>query len=470
MSNKENWLLTDAGNAQSYAERFSQKIKFNRTRNKWMYFDKKRWSVDKGEGAAQRLFRNMAKVMWRGLEAQNSPVGRRELFKWASYTNSTHGMLAALTLAKKEEAIEVFEVDFDNKPHLLNCLNGTINLRRGELQEHDSEDLITQMAPVEFDPDAKSELWDRFLEETTGGDVDLRRFLQKAVGYSAYGSSELEKMFIGWGPTASGKSTFMEAVKTALGGYVKTTDFNVFLQKPGSSGAASPDLARLHDARLVASSEVEDGQRLTEGLFKRFTGGDVIQARFLFKEPFEFVPQFTLWLMTNKCPKIRNDSGPTWRRVLRVPFAYEVPEERRDPQLKKDLMDIEKSGPAILAWIVRGCGLWLKDGISVPEAVRASTEEYRESQNPLRDFYEDCCIFGADRWVEASVLSRAYDTWAEGMGIREKFRLSVKGFAKQLYIEGLEPAKTKKIIRPNEGNRFARCWIGIGVRGNAKIS
>ena len=460
----ENWLLTDAGNAHGFAERFKDLIKFNRTRGKWVFYDGQRWNVDKGEGAAQRLFRDMASVMWQTIGKQSSREGRKELFKWASYSNSTSGMQNCLTLVKKEEKIEVFETDFDNKPYLLNCLNGTVNLRRGELQGHDPREMITQLAPVNFDPNAKSESWERFLDDTTGGDNTLRRFLQKATGYSACGTSELEKMFIGWGPTAAGKSTFMEAIKATLGQYVKTTDFNLFLSRPGSPQAASPDMARLHDARLVASSEVEDGQKLTEGLFKRFTGGDVIQARFLFKESFEFVPQFTLWLMSNKCPKIKNDSDPTWRRIFRVPFAYEVSEEKRDVNLKKDMMNTKKSGDAILAWIVEGCRLWLAEGLKPPEAVQQSTKEYRESQKPLREFYAERCVFGEDQKVQAVDLRRTYEQWAEGMGIQKQYWLSTKGFAKQLYAEGLKPARNEKVELSDGRKIAARFWFGIGLK------
>lgn len=465
-SPQENWLLTDSGNAQSFAERFHKQIKYNRTRGKWMEFDGRRWNAETGEGAAQRMFRDMAKVMWNGIANNRSPEGKRELFKWAVYSNSTTGMRNTLTLAKKEEQIEVFEGDFDKHPYLLNCLNGTINLRSGEIKEHDPNDLITQVAPVVYDSEAISEDWERFLEDTTGGDADLRRFLMKAVGYSANGTSEMEKMFLCWGPKDSGKSTFMEAVKKTLGGYVKTADFNLFLQKPGKSQVASPDMARLHDARLVASSEIEDGQRLTEGLFKRFTGGDTIQARFLYKESFEFVPQFTLWLMTNKCPKIKSDSDPTWKRILRVPFAYTVPPEKKSRKLKKTLINLKISGPAILAWIVKGSKLFWEEGLEVPEVVKRSTEDYRESQRPLKDFFEDECEFGGgpEYYVTVKAMRIRYEQWGIDYGV--KLLLQARSFNIQMSEAGLAPATNKVVHIMKNRTNVAKCWIGIRLKGD----
>ncbi len=460
----ENWLLTDAGNAQSFAERFHEKIRYNVTRREWMYYDGRRWSVEKGDGASRRLFRDMAKVMFRSL-ANLSGEARKAAFKWANYTNSRKGMANGLNLAMKEESMEVFETDFDQKPFLLNCLNGTINLRRGGIRGHNPADLITQLAPAEYDLDAKSDLWERFLEDTTGGDSNLRRFLMKATGYSANGTAELEKMFLCWGPRNSGKSTFMEAIKATLGQYVKTTDFNLFLQKPGKSDSASPDMARLHDARLVASSEIEDGQRLTEGLFKRMTGGDTVKARFLYKGVFEFVPQFTLWLMTNKCPKIKGDSDPTWKRILRVPFAYEVPMDQCNPEIKKALKDPKKTGAAILAWIVEGSRLFWEEGIEVPEVVRKSTEEYRESQQPLRDFFEDECVFGSNPEfvVTVKALRARYEKWGADYGITRL--LQARSFNIQMAGAGIEAPKNTRIPRPGKAARVERCWHGIKLKG-----
>jgi putative DNA primase/helicase len=102
---------------------------------------------------------------------------------------------------------------------LLNVENGTVDLHTGRLLDHKQEDLITKLCPVRYDPDATHETWDRYLRTVTGDSQDVMAFLQRAVGYSLTGDVSEEKLFFVHGPAASGKSTFLEAVRAVLGDF-----------------------------------------------------------------------------------------------------------------------------------------------------------------------------------------------------------------------------------------------------------
>ena len=460
-----NYLMTDSGTAHCFANRWHKKIRYNAGRKQWIVYDGKRWTTDGGEGAAKRMMRDSAKIMQMNLEHQRSSEDLRIFTEWMKKSNSNSGIQAALAMAMIHEKIEVFDQVLDQHPCLLNCLNGTINLRSGELKEHDPKDLITQLAPAKYDPEATFEPWEKFLEDTTGGDVDLRRFLQKAVGYSANGTAMHELMFLIHGPTRSGKGTFTEAVKATLGDYVKTVDFEVFMQKKRDPQAAQPAFARLLGSRMLFSSEIEEGSKMAEGLFKRFTGRDTINTRHLYGRQFEFMPQFTPWLMTNHCPKIKSDSVAVWKRVLRVPFSYTVPDEKIDPSLKDLLMDTGKAGPAILAWIVEGNFLWRKEGIKIPKAVQESTDEYKESQKPLKEFFEDECEFGGgpEYFVSVAKMRARYEEW--GMECGMKHLLQAQSFNKQMIEKGIPRAKAKFIqVRPGVRGPV-KCWFGVKLKG-----
>jgi putative DNA primase/helicase len=294
---------------------------------------------------------HIAKCIARALYEEAAEIGdddeRKACAQFARKCESTDRKKAALVSAQSEPGIPVAPEQFDADPFLLNCVNGTVDLRTGELQPHRRADLITRLCPVQYDPAAHSPLWDRFLEEATGANREVGQFLQRAVGYSLTGATSQEVLFFVHGPGGSGKSTFPEAIKAVLGEYGKSADFETFISRR-DGGAIRNDVAELAGRRFVVSIEVDEGKKLAEGLVKLLTGGDTVRARFLYQEAFDYVPQFKLWLAANHAPKVRHDDSAMWRRILRIPFDQVVPKEKRDPSLKARLKDVNESGPAVL--------------------------------------------------------------------------------------------------------------------------
>jgi putative DNA primase/helicase len=337
----------------------------------------------------------------------------------------------------------------DDEPWLVNVQNGTIDLRTGELRKHCREDLQTRLANVVYKPGARSELWDKFLRDTTGGDQEYAAFLQRAVGYSLTGHTFEEVLFFGYGPTATGKSSMIEALKGVFGEYAVTADFETFLKRRGDAGIRN-DVARLAGARFVVSVEVDDGKHLAEGLIKLLTGGDVVVARYLFKESFEFRPRLKLWLVANERPRVSADDDAVWRRVLHLPFTHVVPEAERDERVKIELRTNPEVQTAILAWASEGCRQWQKIGLAVPERVRDYTAEYRAENDPLRDWLTDCCHLDPLQWTSTAALRASYTAWCETNGEKS---VSQKRFGSLLTARGCESEKASG----------ARGWRGIHV-------
>ena len=456
---RKRFRLTDAGNGQRFAQQHNHRIKYCWDWGKWLVWDGKRWNTLKGEEIAFRCSVQTARKIAR--EADNADSEERKaILKWSYQSENTTRLSAMLTAAKAMKAISTYADDFDRDPFLLNCLNGTIDLRTGKIRPHKTEDMITRLAPVVYDHNAKSKLWTDFLETITKGDKAVQTFLQIAFGYSASGDTTEEKLFFIYGPTASGKSTILEAVKAVLGDYAATADFETFLHRSQAGGARN-DIARLHSARLVVSIEVEQGQKLAEGLVKMLTGGDTIAARFLYKESFEFKPQCKLWLAANDCPRASDVDEALWRRILRVPFEHSIPEDERDPKVKAKLRNTEKSGPAILVWIVKGAARWHKEGLLIPDRIKQSTMQYRQEQDPLLDFFEDKCWFDDDRNIPVTELRKVYQEYCNEMGIR--YPLGPKQFNRRLESRGCH-RKTKKV--PNDAGtmKVQKCWVGIELK------
>jgi putative DNA primase/helicase len=347
---------------------------------------------------------------------------------------SERGMSNARKIAASFPEVEVKRTELDADPWALAVANGIIDLKSGDLREHHATDLITRMSPVAYDPDAKLELWDSFLDWLTKGRQDLKDFLQLAAGYSLTGDVREEKLFFIHGPAASGKTTLIEAIKMVAGKYAMTADFSTFL-KGHSVGTARSDIARLAGARFVSSVEVDQGKALAEGLVKQMTGGDTITARFQYASEFEFAATHKLWLVANDAPKVNNEDDGLWRRILRIPCDNVVPEGQRDPTLKLRLKDPQLAGPAVLAWCVEGAVKWVKaQRLMVPETIKEATADYRESQDPITDFLAEACEQDPEAKVTFGDLFAAYLAYCKQyhrrpMGkIKFSERLEAKGF------------------------------------------
>ena len=213
--------LTDLGNAERLVVLFGQDLGWTEAWG-WLVWDGQRWAID-SQRKVEELAVATVRAMYRAAAQLDDPDRRKALASWAQRSESRSRIEAMVALARHMTARKADE--FDSDPWLLNCANGTLDLRTGELRPRRREDLVTKLAPVVYAPDARSELWERFLREACGGDQDMVAFLQRAVGYSLIGYTGEEKLFLVHGPGATGKSTFLEAVKATLGHYAWTSDF-----------------------------------------------------------------------------------------------------------------------------------------------------------------------------------------------------------------------------------------------------
>ncbi len=329
-----------------------------------------------------------------------------------------------------------------------------MNLCTGTLAKYDRNLLLTKSSPVAYDPAARLDLWDKSSPDWQDK-PDVITFLQVAAGYRAAGTAEEEKLFFLHGVTNSGKTTFVESIKSALGDYAMTADFQTFLRKTlTNGGSASGDIARLAGSRLVSSSETDEGKELAEGLVKNLVGGEKIVARFMYNHEFEYLPTFKLWLIANDAPHISADDAAMWRRIVRIPFDRTVPDGRRNPAVKMQLTDPTIGGPAVLAWIVAGCRLWRERGLIVPACLVEATEGLRTEMDTVAGFFNERCTFEPGALTRSADLRTAYANW--GPPAARRFMLSHNRFAKKLQERGCVSAWDA------QGERV---WQGVKLNG-----
>ncbi len=371
-------------------------------------------------------------------EAKNAPnADRREaLAKHAIKSESEKYRRAMISSASSEPGIPLRPGDLDRDPWLLNCPNGTVDLRTGQLYPHRRTDLITKLAPAVYDPGGKCPIWESFLNRIFNKNADLIHFIQKSVGYSLTADIREQSLFLLHGNGANGKTTFLETIRKMLGEYACTSDFNSFMI---TRDGVRNDIARLFGVRFSCAIEAPKDRQLNESLVKSLTGGDTICARFLFKEFFDFTPIFKLWLETNHKPKIQGTNYAIWRRIRLIPFDVTIPPEEQDKTL---LARLREESPGILAWAMRGCLKWQAKGLNPPKEVITATSEYRIEQDPLSGFLADCCVIEPSGRETVGNLYTTYSKWCDEA---DEELLSKIEFGKQLTDRGFKMKPMKNV-------------------------
>lgn len=445
--------LTDLGNARILARMGEGKI-LHCDKWGWMAWDGARWQLDGAVKTVQEMQKSALEYrLNRAVESlarhlRNDPnaEGHNEIRKRKMKTilsirkhEDESRIRGARALAESEPCISASYKRFDQKRWLFNCSNGTLDLERCTIKEHDPTDWLTQVSPTAFDEGAKCTRWLQFLEEILP-DAEVRKFLKQFLGCCLSGDVSPQMMPVFWGGGSNGKSTLIGAVMHVLGeDYSMKAKRDLLMAKRTSEHPTS--VARLRGKRFVACVETAEDGRLDETLVKELTGGDVIAARRMREDEWEFFPTHKPVLVTNHRPEVRGTDDAIWRRLPLVPFEVRYAEDdpRRDPMLPERLKE-EASG--ILLWMLEGCQEWLGNSrkLERPTAVKDATQSYRSEQDRIGAFIEDKCVVGPERKVRVEKLMEAYMAWcvinkhqqmngnAFGRALTEKgFHLEAKG-------------------------------------------
>lgn len=418
------YMMTDMGNAERLVAMFGKEIHYCYDWHSWLVWTGKFWKKD-NSGQIDKYAKKTAKAMLKEASTLHDIDKSKDLAKHAIKTQSDGKRKDMISSAQSEPGIPIEPKDFDKNPWLLNVLNGTIDLKTGVLREHNREDLIMKMAPVEYDPAATCPKWEAFLDLIMDGKKSLIDFLQRITGYSLTGSTQEQCIFFLYGLGANGKSTYLNAVRAVMGDYAKQAKSETFMLKRNES--ISNDIADLKGARFIAASETEYGRVLAEVLVKEITGGDTQKARFLYSDFFEFTPEFKIFLAANHKPTIKGTDYAIWRRIKLIPFSVQIPEDKQDKTFSEKLL---KEAAGILNWAIKGCLTWQENGLGTPDEVKAATDLYKDEMDILKEFMNEFCEVGPNNRVSSETIYTAYLAWCNQAG--EKKPLSRKEFGNRM--------------------------------------
>src|SRR5919112_4320031 len=446
---RQSYWLTDLGNAERFVDTYREQVLWCPARKSWLRWDGVRWTWDE-RGGVRKLAHKVARGIYGDAVNEPDEAKQREIAKFARASQNEPRIGAMLNEARPYLAVGMDELDAD--PWLINCQNGTLDLRTGKLKAHDPADRITKIVPVDYDPGAPCPRFKQFLKEALV-DGTVIKFVKRYSGYTLTGITRERLLAILYGFGKNGKTTLVELLHEVLGDYARNTDVETLLIKKYQG--VGNDVAALKGARFVSAAEVEKGRRLAESKVKQLTGRDTVTARFLFGEPFNFTPEFKLWLSTNNKPVIQGTDDAIWDRLRLIPFTQRFDGDRQDPKLPEKL---RAEMPGVLAWMVEGCLEWQEHGLGEPESVRAATAQNRAEMDTLAAFIEDRCVVRKGAVAPATPLYKQYQMWCDDTGEKPETQ---KMFGMQLRERGFVSDKIKR-----GRHKDRKGWFGIGLRAD----
>jgi putative DNA primase/helicase len=429
----------DTSNAERFARQHKDSVRFWHGRNKWLLWTGNHWAEDQYGGTAE-----LAKKTARSIYHEAAALPDKEaaqMGRWAERSLNREKVNALMDLAKTDERIRITTDRLDCDPWLLNFMNGTVDLRTGNLRPHRREDYITKLVRCDYIPNLIGPRWSLFLQQTFG--EELANVVQKAIGYAISGITSEKVMFLLWGPTDSGKTTFLASLREVFIDYSSLIQIETLMWSKNQDNNSSADLADLRGARLAITSETEEDQRLREAKLKRITQGmgDIKTTR-KYENPITFPETHKLWMDCNHQPVVRGCDDAIWNRLIPIPCTHKLADAERDPDLNAKLI---REREAIVSWAVAGAMRWHKEGLGRPEIVEQARSEWRERMDVMGEFLSECCVEQEAASAESFELYRAYKEWSEKQG--HAHPMTATAFGLRLGERGFKGDKAPKTRR-----------------------
>ena len=411
------YACDDKGNGELFADVFSSVAKFNVTANEWFIYDGKVWLKDVGAMLVSRMAKQLKDELLMFSVSIDNETQKTAYQKHILKMGSRAVRETMVKDARDKYCIS--NEDLDKDLDLLNLQNGTLNLKTFEFREHRATDLISKIANVSYDPNIKSELWLRFINEVMQGDTEKLEYLQKAIGYGITADTSLETCFILYGATTrNGKSTLVETIMHMLGGssgYAMQMKPESLAQKQNNdSRQANGDIARLAGARFLNVSEPPKKMIFDAALLKTLLGRDSIVARHLHEREFEFVPEFKLFMNTNYLPLIQDDTLFSSGRINVISFERHFEQHEQDKSLKNKLRRPENLS-GILNWCLDGLRKFHTEGLKLTKTIIEATADYRQESDKVGKFIAEC-LEPASENMMAGTAYEVYEQWCRACG------------------------------------------------------
>ena len=432
----------DISNGRRFATKHRGEFLYVHALAKWLQWDGLRWKRCDGDEAMAAAKVISVEALDAATEILKEDSSERNKSNW-NHALSVHRngkrLETLLKMAWSEPGMSITDPSkLDADPWLLGVKNGVLNLRSGKLIDAKPAMLITKQAAAAFRPGAKCPRWRQFMHDIFNDNEDIINFVQRSVGYAVTGLVDEEIMFFLLGKGANGKSVFANILHGVFAEYAITVRSTMLAREAhGNAGEAEREKMKLPGARLALINEVSVNDVFDDQKLKELVSREMIGARALYKESFEFTPSHTIFLRGNHRPGAMDAGDGFWRRIALIQFKRQFAEHEKVPDLDRQILNEERDG--ILNWILEGCLSWQKIGLAMPAEIKRDGDRYRRDSDPIGEWLDTCCT-ADDGFSTLAALYSSYERDAKVAGIRPMARLKL---SKELETRGFMKVRKK---------------------------
>lgn len=440
---KSKFPTTAFGLVDYFAARIAKRLCFVPETGSWYYFDQPIWIADEAK-VHQHARRTLESLLERARAADD-----KDAVQLFSTRATVQGIKSLLNDAATIPLVNVKLADFDQKAHLLAVANGVVNLKTGGFRLGRPKDRLMIKAPAVFDENAKCPLFVKFVKFITKGRPDYIRYLQRALGYSLWGHTNMQQFFVVCGESGNGKGTLFHSMKEVLGPFVTIVAPNLLSKAySGNPNAPQPAIMALRRARMFQCTESGDGDKFDTAFIKQISGSDMLTGRALQGDQVQFSPVGKLWLSTNTLPEVAQQDEAMWRRMRILPFDAKI--KNRDGDVEKRMY---LEAPGILNWLICGAVKAGKSkGLPACEAVKKATRAARRNCDSVALWLGARCTTRKDSKVQASDAFASYVKFCR--------QQSIHALGNQKFVKALV-AKNIRHVRTSAFNAYE----GIELKG-----
>lgn len=428
-------IVSESQAAHLFRDECGDVVRFVAERGEWMYKEGKKWAWDKTSYVdsliRSLLDRQRGDAKWRGA----SPTIRH-----------------VKKIAESDAELQASMEDIDARPLLIGTLTNVFDAGKDKFITPKKGTYVTHGTSVDPDFGKDCRLWKRFLKQICQDDLELVDFIQRWCGYILTGSVKEQALLVLYGPGGNGKSVLANTVATIMGSYHKEAAAETFVETKAFRHETA--LAHVAGARFVTSGETDQDGGWNEATMKRAVSGDMVTARFLYRNPFTYRPCFKIWVTTNHLPRLKSVGLAMRRRIQLLELDY-VP-KKPDPDLEQKLAE---EHAAILAWMLEGARDWLQEGLKPPKSVVIATNQYFDEQDTMGLWLQERTRRVDSAYTPSSVLCESYNRFLQSRNLPE---VHPSVFGRHMGTRGFQ----SKLIKAHRDTERQRCYLGIRLRMN----
>lgn len=390
----------------------------------WLKWDGKRWAAVDEALVMERVRLYLAKKFGEKVSQAGTDLTEKRLKDLRTMLSATK-VRNVTTLARGVEGIHVEAGDLDADPDVLNTPSGVVDLRTGEVREHDPSLLITKITKGSYRPGYRHPDWDKALEALPPAERD---WLRNRIGQAVTGHPTPDGVLVFLeGGGENGKSLLTtDGVVPALGDYAGVASHKLL----SSTNEHSEEMASLRGQRFLICEEMAEDRALNVTTVKRIMDVGMITARHVHKSNITFKATHSLFATSNYLPVVNETDHGTWRRLARARFPYTFKKAHEectrptdkpgDPRLKIRV----KAGrggqhDAIVTWVVEGAMQWYADperALAPTPAVEADTRAWRIEADRILGFWDARLVADPGWYITTADMLEAFNAWLTGNG------------------------------------------------------